>query len=185
VPAVNKNSRPFAAFSPAAKMPLAMRLLCPVAISLAAALAHTVVGQGLPAAAVRVTVSINADGSRTTYRFDDAHHTATATTTTREGKLLGTTRYTLDDAGHFATGEIYGADSKLHFKSVYKYDDAGRQTQEIQSDKSDNVLHKIVYTYDSLGKPTGYAIYDGSGRLISQTNAPRPSVTPTKKKKSR
>ena len=165
-------------------MPLAMRLLCTAAIVLAAALTRAIVGQGLPADAVRVTVSINADGSRTTYRFDDAHHTAAATTTTREGKLLGTTRYTLDDAGHFATGEVYGADSKLRFKSVYKYDDAGRQTQEIQSDKSDNVLHKIVYTYDSLGKPTGYAVYDGAGRLISQSTAPRPSATTTKKKKS-
>ena len=166
-------------------MPLAMRLLFTAAIVLVAALTRAVVGQGLPADAVRVTVSINADGSRTTYRFDDAHHTAAATTTTREGKLLGTTRYTLDDAGHFATGEVYGADSKLRFKSVYKYDDAGRQTQEIQSDKSDNVLHRIVYTYDSLGKPTGYAIYDGTGRLIGQTNAPRASATPAKKKKSR
>jgi len=166
-------------------MPLAMRLFFTAAIVLSAALARAVVGQGLPADAVRVTVSINADGSRTTYRFDDAHHTAAATTTTREGKLLGTTRYTLDDAGHFATGEVYGADSKLRFKSVYKYDDAGRQTQEIQSDKSDSVLHRIVYTYDSLGKPTGYAIYDGAGRLIGQTNPPKPSATATKKKKSR
>ena len=162
-----------------------MRLLFTAAIVLVAALTRAVVGQGLPADAVRVTVSINADGSHTTYRFDDAHHTAAATTTTREGKLLGTTRYTLDDAGHFATGEVYGADSKLRFRSVYKYDDAGRQTQEIQSDKSDNVLHRIVYTYDSLGKPTGYAIYDGAGRLIGQTNAPRASATPAKKKKSR
>jgi hypothetical protein len=185
VPAVNKNSHPFAAFFPAARVPLAMRFLCTVAIVLAAALTRAVVGQGLPADAVRVTVSINADGSRTSYRFDDTHHTAAATTTTREGKLLGTTRYTLDETGHFATGEVYGADSKLRFKSVYKYDDAGRQTQEIQSDKSDNVLHKIVYDYDSLGKPTGYAVYDGAGKLISQSTAPRPSATPAKKKKSR
>ena len=70
-------------------------------------------------------------------------------------------------------------------RSVYKYDDAGRQTQEIQSDKSDNVLHKIVYTYDSLGKQTGYAVYDGAGRLLARRHRSAASATPTKKKKTR
>ena len=55
--------------------------------------------------AVRVTISLNADGSRTTYQFDDANHKAIATTTNREGKSLGKTHYTLDDSGRFATGD--------------------------------------------------------------------------------
>ena len=149
-----------------------------------AALACIAAGQPVPAPdAVRVTISLNADGSRTTYRFDDANHKATATTTDREGKPMGRTHYTLDDSGRFATGTVYGPDKRLRFKSTYKYDDAGRLTQELQCDKNDAVLHKIVYAYDSLGKQTGYSIYDGSGRLIGQAAATAVSPTPAKKKK--
>lgn len=165
-------------------MLLLMRSFSVSATFVCLALVHTTFAQTSPALAVRVTVSLNADGSRTTYRFDDAHHSATATTESREGKVLGKTRYALDDAGRFAAGEVYGPDSQLRFKSIYKYDDAGRQLQEVQSDKNDNVLHRIVYAYDSLGKPTGYSVYDGAGKLVSKTTAPAPSPSP-KKKKSR
>jgi len=71
---------------------------------------------------VRVTVSMNADGTRTTYEFDSPHHRATATTTGKDGKIVGRIRYTLDDASRFATGEVYGADDKLSFKTLYKYE---------------------------------------------------------------
>ena len=133
--------------------------------------------------AVRVTISLNADGSRTTYQFDDANHKATATTTNREGKLMGKTRYTLDDNGRYATGLVYGADKQLRFKSTYKYDDAGRLVQELQCDRNDSVLHKIVYAYDSLGKQTGYSIYGAAGKLVGQATAPTPSPSPRKKKR--
>jgi hypothetical protein len=149
------------------------------------AVAGAAFAQTSPALAVRVTVSLNADSSRTTYRFDDARHTAVATTNSRDGKLLSKTRYTLDEGGRFATGEVYGPEARLRFESVYKYDDAGRQLQELQSDKDGTVLHKIVYGYDSLGKATGYSVYDGSGKLVSQTNAAPVSSTPAKKKKAR
>ena len=132
--------------------------------------------------AIRVTVSLNADGSRTTYRFDDVNHRASATTTNREGKLLGKTDYTLDESGRFATGMVYAPGKRLRFKSTYKYDDGGKLTQEVQSDKNDAVLHKIVYAYDSLGKQTGYSIYDGAGKLVGQTSASTPSPSPAKKK---
>src|ERR1700720_4579471 len=36
---------------------------------------------------VRVNVTVNPDGTRTSYQFDQAHHQATATTTTTEGKV--------------------------------------------------------------------------------------------------
>jgi hypothetical protein len=58
--------------------------------------------------AVRVTVSMNADGSRTVYEFDSAHHKAKATTTAKDGKLVGRILYVLDDAGRFASGESMG-----------------------------------------------------------------------------
>jgi hypothetical protein len=141
--------------------------------------AQSLQGPGEP---VRVTVSLNADGSRTTYRFDFTNHKAVATTTSRDGKPLDTTHYTLDDAGRFATGAVYGPNHQLRFRSTYKYDDAGRETQELQSDKTGAVLHKIVYAYNSLGKQTGYSVYDGSGKLISQVAAPVASPSPTKKK---
>src|SRR5437762_8753350 len=75
---------------------------------------------------VRVTVSMNADGTRTTYEFDAPHHRATATTTTQEGKLVGRIRYVLDDASRFASGEVYGPDDQFRFRTLYKYDAAGR-----------------------------------------------------------
>jgi hypothetical protein len=131
--------------------------------------------------AVRVTISLNADGSRTTYRFDDANHKAIATTTNREGKTLGKTHYTLDDNGRFATGMVYGPDKRLRFRSTYKYDDAGKLTQELQCDKDETLLHKIVYAYDSLGKQTGYSIYDGAGKLVGQSTTP--SISPSSKKR--
>ncbi len=132
--------------------------------------------------AIRVTVSLNADGSRTTYRADDANRKAVATTTNREGKLLSRTHYKLDDSGRFATGAVYGPDKKLRFKSTYSYDDSGKLTQELQSDKSGVLLHKILYSYDSLGKQIGYSIYDGAGKVVGQTTAPSVTASPEKKK---
>ena len=70
--------------------------------------------------AVRVTVSMNADGTRTTYEFDSPNRRAVATTTTKEGKMVGRIRYVLDEAGRFASGEVCGPDEKLRFKTLYK-----------------------------------------------------------------
>ena len=46
-----------------------------------------------------------------------SHHRATATTTGKDGKLVGKIRYTLDEAGRFASGEVYGPDDQLRFKT--------------------------------------------------------------------
>jgi hypothetical protein len=124
--------------------------------------------------AVRVNVTINADGSRTVYEFDQPHRKATATTTEANGKLRGTIRYQLDDAGRFASGTVYGPDEKFRFKSTYKYDGAGRMEQETQFRADDTVLAKIVYSYDAAGKQTGYSIFDASGKLIGRTPSPTP-----------
>src|SRR5437868_8328093 len=88
---------------------------------------------------IRITVSMNADGTRTTYEFDSPHHRAVATTTTKEGKTVGKIRYVIDDAGRFVSGEVYGPDDQLRFKTLYKYDDAGKLTQEIQLGPDDAV----------------------------------------------
>jgi len=119
--------------------------------------------------AVRVTVSMNSDGSRTIYQFDHVNHKATATTTNSDGKPRGKIVYELDDAGRFINGEIYGANGDFRFKALYKYDDAGRLIQETQLAKDDSVMHKLVYTYDERGQQSGYAIYDAGGHLLGQT----------------
>jgi hypothetical protein len=141
--------------------------------------------------AVRVTVSMNADGSRTTYQFDGPNHRATATTTTQDGKTVGKIRYVLDEAGRFASGEVYGPDEKLRFKTLYKYDDAGRLTEETQLGADDAVRNKIVYAYDKIGKQIGYRVYDAAGKLLKQTprlpplppRPTRPTPTPTPKRR--
>ena len=121
--------------------------------------------------AVRVTVSMNSDGSRTIYQFDHVNHKATATTTSSDGKPQGKIVYELDDAGRFINGEIYGANGDFRFKALYKYDDAGHLIQETQLAKDDSVMHKLVYTYDERGQQSGYAIYDADGHLLGQTRS--------------
>lgn len=133
--------------------------------------------------AIRVTVSMNADGSRTVYKFDDARHKAVATITDPDGKLRQKINYELDDAGRFSSGQVFGPDSRLRFKSQYKYDSAGRLQEEIQSAEDGTVLHKIVYSYDQNGKQTGYSIYDASGKLLGRVT---PMITaPVASPKSR
>src|SRR4026209_2731876 len=130
--------------------------------------------------AVRVTVSMHPDGSRTVYKFDNVQHKAVATTTDPDGKLRETIRYELDEAGRFSTGEISGPDGRLRFKSRYKYDDAGHLLEETQSAENGTLLHKIVYSYDAAGKQTGYSVFDTSGKLVGGKSAAkaRPSSTP-------
>jgi len=135
--------------------------------------------------AVRVTVSMHPDGSRTVYKFDHAEHKAAATTTAPDGKLRETIRYELDDAGRFSSGEISGPDGRLRFKSRYKYDEAGHLLEETQSASDGTLLHRIVYSYDASGKQTGYSVFDASGKLVGGKNATRvpPSSSPKAREK--
>ena len=132
---------------------------------------------------IRVTVSMNADGTRTTYEFDASHHRAVATTTAKDGKIVGRIRYLLDDAGRFASGEVYGPDEQLRFKTLYKYDAAGKLTQETQHGADDSLRNRIVYAYDKNGKQVGYTVYDAAGKVLRQTPgvSPRHSATPKRK----
>jgi hypothetical protein len=151
-----------------------------ISICLLSLFRATAFSQALPPSetdAVRVTVSMNADGTRTVYRFDGPNHKATATTTDPDGKVRSKTRYQLDDAGRFATGVVFGPDGKFRFKSQYKYDSAGRILEESQLGQDNALQHKIVYSYDAAGKPTGYSIFDEKDKLISHTSAPAPSPT--------
>jgi len=132
---------------------------------------------------VRVTVSMNADGTRTTYEFDAPNHRAIATTTGKDGKMVGRIRYKLDDANRFASGEVYGPENQLRFKTLYKYDSNGKLTQETQLGADESVRNKIVYAYDKVGKQIGYTVYDGTGKFLRQTPGvtTRPTASPKKK----
>jgi hypothetical protein len=133
--------------------------------------------------AVRVTVSVNADGSKTVYEFDPLRHRATATTTAKDGKLMGRIRYTLDDASRFASGEVYGPDDQFRFRTLYKYDDSGKLTQETQLGQDDVVRNKIVYAYDKSGRQTGYTVYDAAGKVIRRTPGTRPKAAPAPRRR--
>ena len=128
--------------------------------------------------AVRVTVTVNADGSRTTYQYDNAKHEAVATTADPDGKARGKVVYRIDDAGRFGSGVVFGPDGKFMFKTLYKYDAAGRLEQETRLAKDDSVINKIVYQYDPAGKQVGYSIFDATGKLISSSPAPGSSPKP-------
>ena len=135
--------------------------------------------------AVRVTMSMHPDGSRTVYNFDNAQHTAVATTTDPDGKVSQTIRYQLDDAGRFATGEVSGPDGRVRLKSRYKYDDGGHILEETQSAANGTPLAKIVYSYDSAGKQTGYSVFDASGKLVSRTGGGVARQSPSPKPRER
>ena len=137
--------------------------------------------------AVRVTVSMHPDGSRTVYNFDPPQHKAVATTTDADGKLRETIRYELDDAGRFSSAEISGPDGRVRLKSRYKYNDAGHILEEAQSAPDGTLLHKIVYSYDSSGKQTGYSVFDASGKLVGGERAAgsRPSPSPKPHERTR
>lgn len=128
--------------------------------------------------AVRVTVTINPDGSRTSYEFNGANHKATATTTEADGKLRGKIQYEIDEAGRFSTGVFFDADGKFRFKSLYKYDKTGRPEQETHLNEAGNVINKLVYHYDSAGKSTGYSVYDAAGKLVGAPSTPTPTPKP-------
>jgi len=144
-------------------------------------------GQQAPNDAVRVTVSMHPDGSRTVYNFDNAQHTAAATTTDPDGKVRQIIRYALDNAGRFSSGEVFGPDGRIRLKSRYKYDDAGRILEETQSTADGTFQHKIAYSYDPSGKQTGYSVFDASGKLLSRTGGaavhPSPSPKPHERNK--
>jgi hypothetical protein len=126
---------------------------------------------------VRVTVTVNADGSRTAYRYDNTKHEAIATTTEPDGKARSKVVYRIDNAGRFESGIVYGADGKFQFKTVLKYDAAGRLEREEHLDKADAIVNKIVYQYDPGGKQIGYSTYDAAGKLISGSAAATPSAS--------
>jgi hypothetical protein len=127
--------------------------------------------------AVRVTVSLKADGSRTVYQFDNAKHEAIATTTEPDGKARGKIVYQIGEAGRFASGVVFGPDGKFLFKSIYKYDAADRLEQETRLAKDDAVVNKILYKYNAAGKQTGYSVFDAAGKLVSESTSPTPGAT--------
>src|SRR5438067_7665955 len=105
-------------------------LIVPLAICAFAANAAAQVAPNEADQPVRVNVTVNPDGTRTTYQFDQAHHQATATTTTAEAKVTGKIKYAIDEAGRFSSGVAFGPDDKFLFKSIYKYAADGRLDQE-------------------------------------------------------
>ncbi len=143
----------------------------------AAALAFSAAKAQLPTSAastaIRVTVSQNADGTRTSYETNPAEKRATATTTDHRGKVIGVIRYTLDDAGRYATGEAFGPGDKFLFRSAYKYDGIGRVAEETRMNQENVLQMKLVFAYDSNGKQAGYSVYDPAGKKIGETSRKR------------
>lgn len=136
---------------------------------------------------VRVTVSQNNDGSRTTYETDPANRKATATTISAAGKPMGKIQYVLDESGRYQSGSVFGPDDRLRFKTRYEYDTAGRLLHEVRLTNEDALMMKIVYAYDEAGRQAGYSVYDANGKLLGQTT-PRgsaPAASPAKKQKAR
>lgn len=153
-------------------------LLC--SLCLGAHLLFAQVETATPNDSVRVSVTLNQDGSRTVYKFDPPTHRPTATTTGANGKPAGKIEYVLDEVGRFSGGEVFGADGKFLFRTTYRYDASGHLQEESRFAKDGHAIGKLVYSYDAAGKQTGYSVFDGSGKLIGQTS-PAMSAPPAAK----
>jgi hypothetical protein len=137
--------------------------------------AFSQVENGTDKQTVRVTMTVNADGSHTSYQFDPANGKATAVTTEKDGKTRETIKYELDEKARFASGVVSGPDGRFKFKSIYKYDAAGHLEEETHLGKDSAVINRLVYSFDPTGKPTGYSVFDASGKLMGKTSSPNPS----------
>ena len=129
---------------------------------------------------VRVSVVLNADGSRTVYETNAANHKTVATTTGKDGKLREKIRWDLDENGRFLRGEVFGPKEQFRFILQNKYDANNRLIEETHLAKDQSVIGKIVFHYDAAGHQIGYSTYDGAGKLLGQTLAP--SASPAKRK---
>ena len=119
--------------------------------------------------AMRVTVTMNPDGSKTVAQTDQAKHQSIVTTTAADGKVREKIIYRLDADGRYESGEVFAANGALRFKTLYKYDAAGRLAEETQLAKDGLVLDRIVYSFDAEGRQNGYAVYDRAGKLLGRT----------------
>jgi hypothetical protein len=129
---------------------------------------------------VRVTVSLNNDGSRTVYQFDNAKHQATATTSEADGKARGKIIYEIGENGRFLSGAVFGPDGSLLFKTLYKYDAAGRLERETHLAKDDRVIQTLVYRYDAKGQQLGVSVFDANGKPVSAAASPGLSTSSQK-----
>ena len=129
---------------------------------------------------VRVSVVLNADGSRTVYETNAANHKTVATTTGKDGKMREKIRYELDENGRFARAEVLGPKEQFRFFAQYKYDASNHVIEETHFAKDQSVIGRIVFRYDAAGHQIGYSTYDGAGKLLGQTVAP--TASPAKHK---
>ena len=123
---------------------------------------------------VRVTVAMNPDGSKTLYQTNNAKRETIATEAGANGKTCRRILYKLDGEGRYESAQVFGADGKLRYKTKYQYDSASRLQRETHLTTDDTVSNSIVFNYDAAGHQTGYAVYDGEGRLIGKTTAKKP-----------
>ncbi len=128
---------------------------------------------------VRVSIVLNADGSRTVYETNAASHKTVATTTGKDGKVREKIRWDLDESGRFFRGEVFGPKEQFRFILQNKYDANNHLIEETHLAKDQSVMGKIVFRYDAAGHQIGYSAYDGNGKLLGQTVAP--SASPKRK----
>jgi len=152
---------------------LALAILCTLAAAPLFALAQQDSGD------VRVSVVLNADGSRTVYENDAANHKTVATTTGKDGKMREKIRWDLDENGRFLRGDVFGPKEQFRFILQNKYDANNRLIEETHFARDQSVIGKIVFRYDAAGHQIGYSAYDGNGKLLGQTVAP--SASPKRK----
>ncbi|HEY1770926.1 MAG TPA: hypothetical protein VGG02_11805 [Chthoniobacterales bacterium] len=93
--------------------------------------------------AIRVTLALNPDGTKTTYETNAANHRCVATTTDAHGKTRGKIIYRLDADGRYESGDVFAANGAFRFHTLYHYNAAGQLAEETQLDKAARSCTKL------------------------------------------
>src|SRR5438105_11317372 len=115
---------------------------------------------------VRVSVVLNADGSRTVYETNAANHKTVATTTGKDGKSREKIRWDLDESGRFLRGEVFGPKEQFRFILQNKYDANNRLIEETHLAKDQSEIGKIAIHYETAGHQIGTSTSDVAGNII-------------------
>lgn len=145
------------------------RLLFALAFGMACAAAGNAQEGSSP---LKVTTTLNADGTRTDIQKDIDARTSEAKTYDASKKLIQRAVFTLDDQGREVEGTIFDGKDRIVGRTNFTYNAMGRVDEQTEKAPNGAVLRRVVFHYDPNGRVIGADTYDGQGNLI------RPASTP-------
>lgn len=153
-------------------MKLKFRLLPLLLLAAATPAAHA---QDAPSSTIKVTTSLNNDGTKTVVKTDGDNNTAENSVYDSHDKLIQKTVFKIGDNGSPVGGYVYatrGVDAKgqpkmvLVYMMVYKRDGLNRLSEVYNYSPTKQLLSRQVYRYDAGNKVIKVDNYDAAGNSI-------------------